>query len=237
MLEIKPRNGEATRAGPSSRGTCEDAVREHAVHARAVRVPLVRERILLAWVLYALARSGQALAGDSVPIGDVAAAPAAANPRPPTISMESLLAPPFQAERSLAEPQQFSSTDFRPRRHESAAGESSRQANFSLDGSTLHTKTTWQEMSQFKSQDRLRLLTLWEASGSTLSLQAGRRGGPSLQWSSPWVRRQGTVHAALLDRLFSVPEHGLGSSIRINPPHPGAAAISKPAELVPGSVK
>jgi hypothetical protein len=95
----------------------------------------------------------------------------------------------------------FSATDFRPRKH--TVFDSDPVVNSFDDTPMLRGTTIWQRMSEYKSHDRVRLLTLWETSGSTVSLQAGKRGNPSLQWTSRAMNRGGSTQG-LLDRFFSV---------------------------------
>ncbi len=45
-------------------------------------------------------------------------------------------------------------------------------------------------------------MTLWESKRSTVSLQAGKHGGPSLQWSSRLMNRGGASRG-LLDRFVA----------------------------------
>lgn len=66
----------------------------------------------------------------------------------------------------------------------------------------LRDRNVWERMSDFKTSRGIRLLTLWESTRSTLSLQAGHGGGPSLQWTSRSFGR-GAGTRSLLDHLFS----------------------------------
>jgi len=71
------------------------------------------------------------------------------------------------------------------------------------DAPMLRGTTVWQRLSEYRAHDRVRVLTLWESGGSTVSLQAGKRGSPSLQWTSgAMIHGAGT--RGLLDRLFAV---------------------------------
>jgi hypothetical protein len=98
----------------------------------------------------------------------------------------------------------------------------------------LRSTSVWQQMADFKSQDRVRLLTLWQTRGSSLSLQAGRRGAPSLQWSTPWVRREGKSQG-LFDRLLAVPARAAANNLRSSTARPaGVPAQSKPLDLSSG---
>jgi hypothetical protein len=67
------------------------------------------------------------------------------------------------------------------------------------------------EIAEFKTQDRLRLLTLWQNRASSLSLQAGKHGAPSLQWSTPWMHRD-VNSRGLFDRLLTVSPRSFGAA-------------------------
>ncbi len=74
------------------------------------------------------------------------------------------------------------------------------------------TTSAWQRLADYRSQGRVQLLTLWESKQSTVSLQAGKHGGPSLQWSGRLTTR-GSTTRGLLDRFLasSLGAAGLGS--------------------------
>jgi hypothetical protein len=104
----------------------------------------------------------------------------------------------------------YSATDFSPRRRNLLDPDPK-----DLDSAApmLGGTTMWQRMSDFRSHDRVRVLTLWESSGGAVSLQAGRRGDPSLQWTSSTMNRGGATRG-LLDKLFSVSIAGAGQTLR-----------------------
>jgi hypothetical protein len=76
----------------------------------------------------------------------------------------------------------------------------------------LQDTSVWQQLAEYRSKGRVRLLTLWQTRGSSLSLQAGKRGAPSLQWSTPWVHHEGGPSRGLFDRLLPSPRTGAGNS-------------------------
>jgi hypothetical protein len=168
-----------------------------------------RDGVLIGLMLLTLARSGEALAGDQA---SIAALDTGLNPlrqfsqaaRPMLASTVDLTAPAAGDYRT------FSATDFRPRKR--AVFDSDPVSAFD-DASLFRSTTVWQRLSEYKSHDRVQLLTLWESSGSTVSLQAGRRGDPSLQWTSRLMNRGGSTQG-LLDRLFSVSLERAGSGLR-----------------------
>jgi hypothetical protein len=189
----------------------------------------IRDSVLLGLVLLTLVPAGEALAGDQAAIFGAAdagvnnrrqfsplvAAPMSATP------MEGLWSPPTVDINPA-----FSATDFRPRKHtlfDNDAADASLGETPMLRGTTI-----WQRMSQYKSRDRVRLLTLWESSGSTVSLQAGKHGDPSLQWTSRVMNRGGSTQG-LFDRFFSVSLAHVGSGLRSPAKAPGPPAANSQA--------
>ncbi len=152
-----------------------------------------------------LVRAGEALAADQAPPD-----PAAAKPEP-THSRQhaSLSGPLFAAPDSYSlagvpEPKTFSTKDFRPRGH--SILDSDPRLNID-DDALVHDTSVWQQLSDYRVHDRIRVLTLFQSHASELSLQAGKRGAPSLQWTS---RLSNWRHDSrgLLDRLFPVTVSG-----------------------------
>lgn len=189
----------------------------------------IRDRVLLGLVLFSL--GGDALAGEQALVANPAQDSDANKPRrsappaPATLDMAQLFSVPASTDN-----QAFSPTEFRPRKHSVLDNDF---VNPLGDAPMLRGTTVWQRMSEYKSHDRLRLLTLWESSGSTVSLQTGRHGDPSLQWTSNWMNRGGATHG-LLDRLFSVSLAHAGSSLR-NAARPASTGTPKDSSL-PASV-
>ena len=116
-----------------------------------------------------------------------------------------LSVPPFSAPLSyplplVADPKSLSGKDFRPR------GRSILDTDFQVnvaDGALIDDTTVWQRLAEYRTHDRVRVLTLWESGASTVSLQAGKKGDPSLQWTSRLMNHGGATRG-LLDRLFPV---------------------------------
>jgi hypothetical protein len=214
----------------------------------AARCSSIRDRILLAMVLYAMVRAGEALAGDQAASADSKLLPDAraegrqspttllpsASPVPAAAPLPTLSSLPpslFSTDRSIAPGEGFSATEFRPRRHSLSAAESAAGEGFGQDAPMLQGTTVWQRMAEYKSQDRVRVLTLFETRSSTLSLQAGKRFGPSLQWSSRGMNHDGATRG-LLDRLVFAALRATPSSPRPGPSRTIAApATVKPANL------
>jgi hypothetical protein len=152
----------------------------------------IRERILLGLIVCTVARAGAVMAQEQESkFSGALFHPASIGAEWPMTSVDPRYA--------LAQPQiqNLFGADFRPR----AASLSS------LDPApepapTLRSTTVWQRMEDYKSRSGLRLLTLWEWRAGTLSLQAGRKGDPSLQWTSRSLNR-GAATRGLLDHLLS----------------------------------
>jgi hypothetical protein len=172
----------------------------------------IRERILLGLVLFTLVRTGEALAGDQASIPNSALDPGLGNQQSSPSTFASMAAPrDFGAPPPADGIPAYSTTEFRPRHR--AAFDSDIAASTFGDAPMLSSTTVWQRMSEYRSQNRVRLLTLWESSGSSVSVQAGRRGDPSLQWTSRLMNRGGSTQG-LLDRLFSVSFAGANAGFR-----------------------
>ena len=83
---------------------------------------------------------------------------------------------------------------------------------------SLRATTGWQRLRDFRSRVGVRVLTLWESPGSTISLQAGKRGGPSLQWSSRVMGHGDEASRGLLDALLASTAEGLRRSTPLQGP-------------------
>ena len=184
---------------------------------------------LLALVLYSLV-AGSAWAGDPPQSPDArrnadtqktALAPIAAPSLPAAFA--------FSAQPNIPV---FSPTEFRPRKHgllEAAAA--ARSEDSVIDAPMLQDASLARELSESKTQDRVRLLTLWQSRASSLSLQAGKRGAPSLQWSTPWMHPN-AASRGLFDRLLLVAPRSLGATPRSGAARQaGAIAPAKQLDL------
>lgn len=194
---------------------------------RAVHGNGIRDGVLLGLVLFTLVYGGDALAGEQTFVANPAQDSDANKPHrsaPPataTLDTAQLFSVPPATDN-----QTFSATEFRPRKHSVLGNDF---VNPVGDAPMLRGTTVWQRMAQYKSHDRVRLLTLWESSASTVSLQTGRHGDPSLQWTSNWMNRGGATHG-LLDRWFSASLAHAGSSLR-NAARPASTAALKEPSL------
>jgi hypothetical protein len=132
---------------------------------------------------------------------------------------------------SLREAKDYPATEFRPHGRSLLEG-ASEDDPAEVPG--LRSTTGWQRMTDFHSRDRVRVLTLWKSGGGTVSLQAGKGGSPSLQWTSSSLSR-GEATRGLLDRVLASSVASVGNSLR-RPIRAVSAlpGMSKPAGL-PGS--
>lgn len=188
----------------------------------------IRDKMLVGLVLFTLVRSGEALAGDQMSIADGTLADADHLHRSSPPARASITGPGVFAAPAAADGQAFSATDFRPRKH--TLFDSDPVANSFAETPLFRDTTVWQRMSEYKSHDRVRLLTLWESGDSTVSLQAGKRGDPSLQWTSRAMNRGGSTRG-LLDRLFAVSIAGAGNRLRHTDRSASAAAAPNPVSV------
>jgi len=178
-------------------------------HSKA-RSGHIRDSMLLTWVLCGVVRASQALAGEQPSNND--STPGAGGKKFwDTQTGTSVFSTPFVSAKPLANVEAYSQTEFRPRKRSLDKPESARSEGSIIDTPMLQDTSVWQQLAESKSQNRVRLLTLWQTKGSSLSLQAGRRGAPSVQWSTPWAH-QGASHG-LFDRLLTARPRIGGSNL------------------------
>ncbi len=118
----------------------------------------------------------------------------------------------------------YSTAEFRPRGASLAPPKADVPAPEAVPA--LHETTMWERMAEYRTSRGIRLLTLWESSGSSLSLQTGRGGGPSLQWTSRSLGRGEGTHS-LLDHFFSTTVAQMQPASRVNRSPP----TSRPGHL------
>jgi len=199
-----------------------------------------RDGMLMALAIYGAARGSEACAAESAASFQLPRAQLAAPLLPPSLLAPPMFAPPMFTPMRFApsltapaalEPEAFSATEFRPRKRGLLEINAGGRESTLRDMPRLQDTSFALQMAEFKSQDRLRLLTLWQSHASSLSLQAGKRGAPSLQWSTPWMHRD-TASRGLFDRLLSVSPRGTFGAPRGNAPRQSAAvAPTKSLEL------
>lgn len=164
-------------------------------------------RLLLALSVLALTRAGAAhadeLATPSIPI-----APAFDASRP-AVSSSPFVGPLFSHPLigtsgsyplpELNEPKSYPSKDFRPhgRSVYDVDPSGSTGDNLTFD------KTIWQRLNEYKTRDRIRVLTLWESGVNAVSLQTDRKGDPWLQFTAK-LNTGGNAAHGLLDHVLPV---------------------------------
>ena len=193
---------------------------------RAVHGNGIRDGVLLGLVLFTLVHGGDTLAGEQPFVANAAQDSDPNKPRrsaplaPATLDTARLFSVPAATEN-----QTFSATEFRPRKHSVLDSDFVSPVG---DAPMLRGTTVWQRMAEYRSHDRLRLLTLWESSGGTVSLQTGRHGDPSLQWTSRLMNHGGATQG-LFDRLFSASLAHAGSSLRNTARPSSTPALKEPS--------
>jgi hypothetical protein len=186
----------------------------------------VCDKLLPGLVLLTLARSGEALAGDQVVIpGEAFKSDFNLMRQAAPLSVPMFTVPATYQTADLPERQTFSARDFRPRGH--SVFDEEPQSGTSPDAPLLRSTTVWQRLADYRTRGRVRLLTLWETGGSSVSLQAGRKGEPSLQWTSRLMNRGGATRG-VLDQWFSTSIAGAGRSMHFTP----RSSKSEPAKQV-----
>jgi hypothetical protein len=191
----------------------------------------LRESLLMALAIYGLTRGCDSFADDM--------APKFAVPRQQfavPLLAHSFLEPSFAAAPILAEPDAFSLNEFRPRKRGFLEFNGPRSESRLTDMPRLQDNSVARQMAEFKSQDRLRLLTLWQSHASSLSIQAGKKGAPSLQWSTPLMRRESSPRG-LFDHLLSVSPQGAFGGARNPAQRPATVIGSSKAPDLGAAVK
>jgi hypothetical protein len=193
-----------------------------------------RELLLVVIAVYVLARSSEVAAADAKSLehefGPAERTPPRALNVSPSFALPPDFSPPAQRE--------FSATEFSPRKYRDF-GAAPAGVPPAAESRSLITTTVWQRLADYRSHDRVRLVTLWETTGSTLSIQAGKRGEPSLQWTSRAMNRGGATRG-LLDRMISASlgSGGVGQLRNfMRPSQPVASPAKPPPILLPSLAK
>jgi hypothetical protein len=202
---------------------------------RTTRYFGARERMLVGLAILTIVRASEALAGEQVPPTVSAAkpdlnvarefTPASAFTLPLPSSYAAV--PSSYQTAGLPVFKSFSAAEFRPRGH-SILEKDSRLGD-AEDAPMLRGTTVWQRLSDYRSRDRVRVVTLWETGGSSVSLQAGRKGDPSLQWTSRLMNRGGATRG-LLDQLFATSLGGVARGLHLTPHAAGTDGFGKPSK-------
>jgi len=174
----------------------------------------IGDRVVLGVAILALTRAGVACADAPVPqmLPESDGAPrtpfkAAALPeftKHYTLTDPLLTAPSDYRLSQLPETKSYSATEFRPHAHSIFDAD----PRLSPPGGTLTAdKNLMQRLNEYRSHDRVRVLTLWDTGASAISIQTDHRGDPSLQWTSHLFNKGGAKEG-LLDQLFPVSVFG-----------------------------
>ena len=213
--------------------------RVHAELRQLVAIPRrgSRDRFLVGLAVLVLVRTGEALASDPASLTGSDRPQAGDSHRTPSISASAFAIPEsFSIPREAPVPL-YSASDFRQR---GPALHNSEPAPGAGDDSLLSETPVWQRLADFRALGRVRLLTLWQSSASSVSLQAGNKGSPSIQWTARLLNR-GPGSSGLLDRLLPVSaigeHHAASGASHSVPPALAAksAAASGPAHPAPAT--
>jgi hypothetical protein len=209
---------------------------------RTTRCFGVCDRMLVGLAILTIVRASEALAGEQVPPTVDSAKPDFSTAREfghtsafllPLSSSYQLVPSSYQHVPAsfqavdLPEIKSFSAADFRPRGHSML--EKKPPLGDAEDAPMLRGTTVWQRLSDYRSRDRVRVVTLWETGGGSVSLQAGKKGDPSLQWTSRLMNRGGATRG-LLDQVLATSLGGVVHSLHLTPRAAGADAFGKPSK-------
>ena len=200
------------------------------------------DRMLVGLAILTIVRASEALAGEQVAPTVSAAKPdlnvareftstsAFMLPLPSSylaVPSSYLAVPSSYQTADLPVLKSFSTAEFRPRGH-SILEKDSRLGD-AEDAPMLRGTTVWQRLSDYRSRDRVRVVTLWETGGGSVSLQAGKKGDPSLQWTSRLMNRGGATRG-LLDQLLATSLGGVARGLHLAPHAAGTDAFGKPSK-------
>ena len=175
----------------------------------AARRAGVCERFLIGLVAITLVRAGEALAGEQASdAGAIGRVEPSGSGQSTELPASVFGAPGRYSVSGIAGTNAPSPEEFRPRRH--SIFESDVPVDFA-DDKLISDTPVWQRLSEFRTFDRVRVLTLWRSSLSSVSLQAGKKGNPSLQWTSRLLN-SGEATDGLLDRLLPAASLGAKSA-------------------------
>jgi hypothetical protein len=208
------------RDSPISRGTA--------------RYRIVCDLHLIALMLMALARTCDASDSEQIVTrGDLLKPDFNVSQSPAPFSMSTFSLPLDYVAGQMPQIRSFSTHDFRPRGH-SVFYKETQDGTFE-DAPMLNGTTVWQRMTDYRAHGRVRLLTLWETAGSTVALLAGKKGEPSLQWTSRSMNRGGATRG-VLDEVFSTSFAGAARSLQFSPRTSGSeAAAARPVKMLPAA--
>jgi len=171
----------------------------------------------------------EAPAADQLTIDPAALKPEPTGPHQHApLSGPLFVAPDSFSLADVPEAKTFSTKDFRPRGH--SILDSDPRLNLE-DDALVHDTSVGQQLAEYRVRDRIRVLTLFQSHASELSLQAGKRGSPSLQWTS---RLSNWRHGSrgLLDRLFPVTVNSEGNGVHGFAHSAGTSSAGKAAAAI-----
>ena len=167
------------------------------------------DRMLVGFVVWTLVHTTEALAGAQVqPVAEPKQnlnVPRQTAPLAVPMSRIPALYQPV----NLPEAPVYSLHEFRPRGP--SLSENNTRTNAG-ESPPMNNTTVWQRLSDYRTHDRFSLVTLWETGGNSLSLQAGKKGDPTIQWTSRLMSHPGAGRG-LLDELFSTSVGGIGKNL------------------------
>jgi hypothetical protein len=158
-----------------------------------------REALVIVMLMYGLAQGGEAFAADQTANVVKEIRPLVGGKPVPMAFAATSPAHDFEL-----------STDFPRRKSDAVIVGTSVERESSLQSQPLQAAPSWQHFADYRSQGRVQLLTLWQSPRNMVSLQTGKHGGPSLQWSSRVMNRGGATRG-VLDRFVSLGAAGLAS--------------------------
>jgi hypothetical protein len=188
------------------------------------------KRLLMALTILMLVHTTHSRAGEQASLWAGAQKPEFNTIRP-VAPLSTFMAPipaPFQLAGASA-PRNDPPREFRPRGEAIRDGDA--RAQGTVEAPLMRSTTVWQQLSDYRSHDRVRVVTLWEAGGSSVSLQAGKKGDPSLQWTSRFMNR-GSAARGVLDGFVNSAVGGLGRGLRAAPHTPAAEPPGRSAKLM-----
>jgi hypothetical protein len=196
----------------------------------AARCSSAREALIIAVLLYGLAQSGEALAADqsATVVRDI-------QPIVGGIPLSMAFAPTAAtAAAAAANDNEYSTTEFRQRKTGTLDSQPAPELEPSLQAQPLHAPSAWQRLADYRAQSRVQLLTIWQSARSTVSLQTGHHGGPSLQWSSRVMNRGGATRG-LLDQFVSSSLNAAGLGPKAAARSSASTPASKSNGLIPAA--
>jgi hypothetical protein len=181
----------------------------------AARSSGAREALVLAMLVYGLAQCGEAFAADESASVIRNMQPMVGGKPLPRAFL------PYLPANELESP----STDFRGHKLDGLEAVSPTPLEGPFQSKPAPVTSPLQRLADYRAQGRVQLLTLWESSRNTVSLQAGKHGGPSLQWSSH-VTNRGIATRGLLDRFVASSLGAARLRSRLVPHNADAASLT-----------